>query len=693
MLSFKTFLHLFLLTTIAAVIADATPSNSRPSASDSSLDARSATDVDGTFDGCHYQVEGAGAFSNHFSFDFTTMDTLPDEFIASTYEVGSGPYAPYAHIFNPDNIVLGTGQPMQMIVPGGQTADPLDTCQLVTRYDDILYASVRTVAQVSPVNGTVHGFFMYMNDTQETDIEIRTGDPGHVHFTNQQTHPGNGETTYAVAAPSTMTSAFHEYRYDWLSTGTNFYIDGVLTMTITRNNPSSPGWLMWNSWSNGYAWTYGPPLQDNILLIRSVEAYFNRSSVDTSNCEPSAATSIRATSTSAGARVTTNAAAVSSRPTSAADIETTKTDAGTSSITSTLESQTTIPAASTTNEVEVSESTTLAITNTNTSQTTITTGIAPDSTDTVSPETSSASPTPTIYADGSTPVISGVAFTVETDTLYSGTLLSLPAKRAATTVDNCLQTCAANSACVGTVFYGDSYTCSYYSSFDKNSKTTDIGSTFAAVQDREESSSGTSVSLTSTVDIGSGTDIAEFTTLSSIISSTEASEPAAASSTTILLSINTTSSTPTISSTPTPSTTLTCPLSNQTAYTDPASNKTFIVECGIDHSGGDISMIYVSDLAGCIAACAKVSNCVDVSLSGSACYLKGTLGGVVDNEGLLGARLVTESSTSSTGGVSSTSSMAASSTSTSNAAVYTRPSFQQLLQLHIDARLVVPSSL
>jgi hypothetical protein len=116
-----------------------------------------AISSDGAFDGCHYQVEGAGAFSSHFSFDFTTMDTLPDELIASTYQVGSGPYAPYAHIFNPSNIVLRSGQPMQMIVPGGQTRDPLDTCQLVTRYDDVLYASVRTVAQASPVNGTVHG--------------------------------------------------------------------------------------------------------------------------------------------------------------------------------------------------------------------------------------------------------------------------------------------------------------------------------------------------------------------------------------------------------------------------------------------------------------------------------------------------------------------------------------------------------
>lgn len=119
-----------------------------------------ATSSNGTFDGCNYQVEGAGAFSSHFAFDFTTMETLPDELIASTYQVGPGPYAPYAHIFNPSNIVLRSGQPMQMIVPGGQTTDPLETCQLVTSYDDVLYASVRTVAQASPVNGTVHGMLL-----------------------------------------------------------------------------------------------------------------------------------------------------------------------------------------------------------------------------------------------------------------------------------------------------------------------------------------------------------------------------------------------------------------------------------------------------------------------------------------------------------------------------------------------------
>ncbi|KAI5207132.1 concanavalin A-like lectin/glucanase [Aureobasidium subglaciale] len=334
--------HVFLIT-IAAAIADAAlPDHLTSSAINSRLASRADTSADESFDGCHYQVEGVGAFTSHLAFDFTTMDTLPDDLVASTYEVGSGPYAPYAHIFNPSNIVLTRGQPMQMIVPGGQTADPLDTCQVVTRYDDVLYASVRTIAQASPVNGTVHGFFMYMNDTQETDIEVRTGDPDHVHFTNQQTHPGNGETTYAVPAPSTLTTAFHEYRYDWLPTGTYFYIDGELVMTIARNVPSEAGWLMWNSWSNGYAWTYGPPLQDSILQIRSVEAYFNRTSVGASSCEANSTRNTRtgAVRLGAGAHVTANAAAVSSQPSTTTGLETTSTNDGTFSITTTLAAQT-----------------------------------------------------------------------------------------------------------------------------------------------------------------------------------------------------------------------------------------------------------------------------------------------------------------------------------------------------------------
>jgi hypothetical protein len=159
MLPTNTRLWFLISATIATAIAHDFALNPTNSDSNNSHVARSTISSDGTFDGCNYQVQGAGTFTSHFSFDFTTMDTLPSELIASTYEVGSGPYAPYAHLFEPSNIILGSGQPMKMIVPGAQTADPLSTCQLVTRYNDVIYASVRTVAQVSPVNGTVHGMF------------------------------------------------------------------------------------------------------------------------------------------------------------------------------------------------------------------------------------------------------------------------------------------------------------------------------------------------------------------------------------------------------------------------------------------------------------------------------------------------------------------------------------------------------
>ena len=87
-----------------------------------------------------------------------------------------------------------------------------------------------------------------------------------------------------------------------------------------------------------------------------------------------------------------------------------------------------------------------------------------------------------------------------------------------------------------------------------------------------------------------------------------------------------------------------CPGSNSTIYT--ASNGvTFLIECGIDHASGDMSSTRVNTFADCINACATTSGCVDVSLSGSACYLKSTLGAALQNGGVWGAKAVSSTST------------------------------------------------
>lgn len=71
--------------------------------------------------------------------------------------------------------------------------------------------------------------------------------------------------------------------------------------------------------------------------------------------------------------------------------------------------------------------------------------------------------------------------------------------------------------------------------------------------------------------------------------------------------------------TPVPSPTPpTCPGSDGRTYRGP-SGSDFIIECGVDHAGGDMSNTRVNTFEECIQACDKEPACVDVSLSGVAC--------------------------------------------------------------------------
>ena len=88
-----------------------------------------------------------------------------------------------------------------------------------------------------------------------------------------------------------------------------------------------------------------------------------------------------------------------------------------------------------------------------------------------------------------------------------------------------------------------------------------------------------------------------------------------------------------------------CPASD--GKTVVVSGKSFTVECGIDHAGGDITSLSVNTFYECIDACAKNTKCGNAILSGSACYLKDGLGPKVES-GVWGAKLSPLSSGSST---------------------------------------------
>ncbi|THW44995.1 hypothetical protein D6D21_04628 [Aureobasidium pullulans] len=100
------------------------------------------------------------------------------------------------------------------------------------------------------------------------------------------------------------------------------------------------------------------------------------------------------------------------------------------------------------------------------------------------------------YVDGSTPSVGGATFGIEVNTDYEGTILSVSKKRTAVVIDDCLNACAQNSACVGTAFDGS--VCTLYSVINKDKRSIALGTTFATIQARANAASSSPDVLTST---------------------------------------------------------------------------------------------------------------------------------------------------------------------------------------------------
>lgn len=172
-------------------------------------------------------------------------------------------------------------------LPGGSSAVPC--AELVAPRDDLLYGSFRIGMKMTPVNGTCTAFFFYRDDMSEIDLEFLSrqqgADNASVNLVIQS--PQNGALGYTApgsvnfnhhalaVAPS---SAYIEYRFDWLPGRVDFYADGVLLDTMTDNIPDAPGRLHISHWSNGNAgWSGGPPDADAVMTVSYVKAYFNSS--------------------------------------------------------------------------------------------------------------------------------------------------------------------------------------------------------------------------------------------------------------------------------------------------------------------------------------------------------------------------------------------------------------------------------
>lgn len=208
--------------------------------------------------------------------------------------------------------------------------------------------------------------------------------------------------------------------------------------------------------------------------------------------------------------------------------------------------------------------------------------------------------------------------------------------QASSSYTDCMNACDANSKCTAFTYVGGKNGAGSGTCWLKSQ----LGSPVSA---NNNVLSGSRVSLGSKA---AGSSSSSSSVSSSSISSASGFVTASGTSAKVTASSTSSSASSTASST-----VAACPAGDNTLYTDKTTGAQFLIECGTDHAGGDLKMVYVSDFATCIQTCAQTTGCVDVSLSGTACYMKKSVGSVVKSSGIKGAKLIssgTASSTSST---------------------------------------------
>ncbi|KAK5684043.1 hypothetical protein LTS10_003907 [Elasticomyces elasticus] len=206
-----------------------------------------------------------------------------------TSAASRGPYGKAAEL---RNVVLNSqGQGLELwvrsqVLEGGM----LSIGEVATARTDVLYGSFRVGMKTTRVNGTCGAFFFYHDDSQEIDIEIlsrqQTNDNNTVNLVLQS--PASQSAGFnAAGTPGFIpynlafnpTTEFHEYRYDWLPGRVDMFADGEWLHSFYDGVPDEPGAIHLIHWSNGDpGWSGGPPVEDAVLMVSYVKAYFNSSS-------------------------------------------------------------------------------------------------------------------------------------------------------------------------------------------------------------------------------------------------------------------------------------------------------------------------------------------------------------------------------------------------------------------------------
>jgi len=147
---------------------------------------------------------------------------------------------------------------------------------------NVKHCSTRMHGRVLGAKGAVAGFFTFVDDNNESDIEILTNDATDmIRYTNQPAVDKQGnEVAAASLAPSKLPAwdEWQTHRIDWLPKNSYWYLNGKQVAANTYSVPRTPSYVVMNMWSDGGEWSGNMSVGDSAeFQIHWIELIFNTS--------------------------------------------------------------------------------------------------------------------------------------------------------------------------------------------------------------------------------------------------------------------------------------------------------------------------------------------------------------------------------------------------------------------------------
>jgi hypothetical protein len=161
-----------------------------------------------------------------------------------------------------------------------------DSGEITFKEFNASYASMRVSGRIHGAPGAVAGIFTYLNDTQESDIELFTRAPAqYIQYSNQPSSSGEpdwidipGATVNVTMPHAKKYTDWHIHRLDWTPGRSVFFLDDEQLNTTTLHVPVAdpPSGLYIDMWSANSTWSGSMDIGKNATFdIQWIELMFN----------------------------------------------------------------------------------------------------------------------------------------------------------------------------------------------------------------------------------------------------------------------------------------------------------------------------------------------------------------------------------------------------------------------------------